>query len=203
VNDLLIGSQGPSSVAESGPTALASGEEIVLRAGGADDLEAVNRVIETAVMGWDLPDRLKRLSLPLYRYTPQDLVHLNLLLAVDWSEGVVGVAAVEPAEGSSFCPARSALLLHGLYVTPRRQGKGIGGALLNGVTSALSGSERDGLLVKAHSSAAGFFEAQGFVRLPVSDARRDYPHSFWLERLSTDGSEPQGRGALAQNTKIG
>lgn len=39
-------------------------EHMTLRPATADDLEAVNRVIENAVMTWDLPDRVKRLASP-------------------------------------------------------------------------------------------------------------------------------------------
>ncbi len=40
--------------------------DIDIRLAGHADLEAINRVIEVAVMTWDLPDRVKRLSLPAY-----------------------------------------------------------------------------------------------------------------------------------------
>ncbi len=38
-------------------------------------LDAINHVIEAAVMIWDLPERVKRLSLSSYYYTEQDLNH--------------------------------------------------------------------------------------------------------------------------------
>ena len=44
-----------------------------LRPAAPDDLEEVNQVIEAAVMTWDLTERVKRLSLPSYRYNAHDL----------------------------------------------------------------------------------------------------------------------------------
>ncbi|GAB6039601.1 hypothetical protein [Endothiovibrio diazotrophicus] len=35
-----------------------------LHRAGPADLEAINRVVEGAVMSWQLPERVKRLSLP-------------------------------------------------------------------------------------------------------------------------------------------
>jgi hypothetical protein len=53
-----------------------TGHHPILRRASANDLDAVNRVIETAVMGWVLPERVKRLSLPGYRYAAHDLENL-------------------------------------------------------------------------------------------------------------------------------
>ena len=37
-------------------------------------LDAINRVIESAVLGWDLAERVKRLVLPSYRLS---LIHIS------------------------------------------------------------------------------------------------------------------------------
>lgn len=150
-----------------------------LRCGTAVDLDAANRVIEAAVMTWALPERVKRLSLPSYRYQPHDLDHLDLLLAEEHSVGVVGVAAWEPADPKD-CPTGSrALLLHGIYVAPDRQRNGIGARLLAAAEAAARDRGYDGLLVKAHPTAEAFFLARGLERLAVLDPARDYPHRFW------------------------
>ena len=44
-------------------------------------LDAINRVIESAVLGWNLAERVKRLVLPSYRYTPLDVQHLSFAVA--------------------------------------------------------------------------------------------------------------------------
>jgi hypothetical protein len=50
--------------------------EISIRTARESDLGALNEVIEACVMGWNLPERVKRLSLGSYRYQPHDLAHL-------------------------------------------------------------------------------------------------------------------------------
>ena len=71
--------------------------DIGIRPAGQADLEAINRVIEAAVMTWHLPDRVKRLSLPAYRYDSVDLVHLDIVLAEDSRQNIIGIAAWEQA----------------------------------------------------------------------------------------------------------
>ena len=75
----------------------------LLRPANADDLSAVNAVIESAVMTWKLPERVKRLAMSTYLYTAHDLEHLHLMLAEDRAAAIVGVAAWEPAAARD-CP---------------------------------------------------------------------------------------------------
>lgn len=152
---------------------------IQIRAATTSDLPAINQVIEAAVMTWDLPERVKRLSLPSYRYHELDLKHLIMVVAETDAAGIVGVAAWEPAEAKD-CPAgQSGMLLHGLYVDPSAQGSGIGSALFNDAEAAAHIARVDGLLVKAQVDAAGFFTARGMRRMTPGDARRDYAHRYW------------------------
>jgi hypothetical protein len=65
--------------------------DIDIRLAGQADLEAINRVIEAAVMTWDLSDRVIRLSLPVYRYDCVDLDHLDIVLAEDRRQNVIGL----------------------------------------------------------------------------------------------------------------
>lgn len=160
-------------------------DAIHLRAGSAGDLAAVNAVIEQAIRGWNLPDRVLRLSLPSYRYSEHDLEFLELIVAVDAAGAIVGVAGFEPADPAD-CPARArALLLHGLYVRPELQRAGIGRRLLDAVAATACERGYDALLIKAQADSAGFFAAQGCETLVVSDGARDYPYRFW-KRCSGD-----------------
>jgi hypothetical protein len=70
---------------------------IDIRPAHADDLAALNGVVERAFMTWPLPDRVKRLSLPSYRYHAHDLQHLQVVVAEDGQRDIVGVAAWEAA----------------------------------------------------------------------------------------------------------
>jgi len=152
-----------------------------LRPATLADLDAVNTVIERAVMTWNLPERVKRLTLPSYRYQPHDLDHLQLKVAERAGAGIVGVAAWEPANPRDLPAGKTGLLLHGLYVDPAQQRAGIGRRLLDAAVVTARERGFNGLLVKARPEAEGFFVARGLTPLPVTDAERDYPHRFWME----------------------
>ena len=102
--------------------------KVNLRVAKREDLDAINAVIEAAVMNWCLPERIKRLALPSYRYTNIDYEHLEILVAEIVDTGIVGVAACEMADPEEV-PGQQALLLHGLYVRPNVQHQGIGSQL--------------------------------------------------------------------------
>jgi GNAT superfamily N-acetyltransferase len=160
--------------------------DIRLRIGTAEDLPAINRVIDAAVMGWDLPERVKRLALPGYRYEAHDLEFLELIVATDAQDRIVGVAGCEPADPADTPEGRHALLLHGLFVLPELQRHGIGRRLLREAERRAQSGGFDSLLVKAQREASAFFTAQGMDALPVQDSRRDYAHRYW-KRLATVG----------------
>lgn len=145
----------------------------------SEDLPAINRVIETAVMGWSLPERVKRLSLASYRYTPTDLAYLSIHIASN-SDRVLGVAAWETADPADLAEGQSGLLLHGIYVDAAQQRQGVGRQLWRVAVNAAQQQGLDGLLVKAIRDAEGFFRAMGMQSLPVNDENRDYAHRYWL-----------------------
>lgn len=131
-------------------------------------------------MDWDLPERVKRLSLPSYRYSEHDLQMLELVVAEDESGTIIGVAGWEEAEAGDLPGGQTGLLLHGLYVDPKRQHCGIGSRLFEAAVHAARARGVDGVLVKAQTDAEGFFLKLGLEKLPVQDARRDYARRLWL-----------------------
>ena len=151
-----------------------------LRPARSDDFDALNGVIERAVMTWNLAERVKRLSLPSYRYHAHDQLHLHIVVAEDADHAIVGVAAWEPASPRDLPAEQNGLLLHGLYVDPARQHRGIGSRLLAAAADAARAQGLDGVLVKAQADANGFFAARGLQHMPVADPLRDYPHRYWL-----------------------
>ncbi|MET0069679.1 MAG: GNAT family N-acetyltransferase [Candidatus Thiodiazotropha sp.] len=159
---------------------MGNSENIIIRPMEREDLDSVNAIIEACVMGWDLPERVKRLSLGSYRYTEHDLDHLTAYVAVITGGEIAGVAAWEPADANDLPQSKQGMLLHGLYAAPNHQGLGIGSRLINSALVAARVQGMDGLLVKAQSDAAGYFQSRGFANLPVENPERDYPHRWWL-----------------------
>lgn len=155
--------------------------EIRLRRLGAEDLAEANRVIEAAIMIWDLPARVKRLAMPTYRYHEHDLDHLTLVGATTADGVIVGVVAWEPAAPRDVPDEGHGLLLHGIYVSPDRLGTGIGSRLLDAAIDAARAGGFDGLLAKAVPSAQGFFSARGLQRVPAKLPENDYPYRFWKD----------------------
>jgi GNAT superfamily N-acetyltransferase len=185
---------GSASVLDDAAAAVGASAGLRIRPATAADLPFLNGVVERAVMTWKLPERVKRLALPSYRYHAHDLDHQRLLVA-EWPDvGIVGVAALEEADPRDLPGALTGLLLHGLYVDPAWQGQGIGSRLLAAACVACRESGHAGLLVKAQPDAAAFFQARGLLRLAVKDPDRDYPYRYWLpadshtENAVTDAS---------------
>lgn len=152
--------------------------KILIRPAAITDLDALNRVIESAVMSWKLPERVKRLSLPSYRYDAMDFKALDIVVALHGKE-IVGVAAWETADPKETPVEGPALLLHGIYVDPERHRLGIGRLLFREAIGAMHAHGYAGLLVKAQASADGFFLSQGMHRLEPADPDRDYANRFW------------------------
>ena len=151
---------------------------------GQADLEAINRVIESAVMTWHLPDRVKRLSLPCYRYDSVDLDHFDIVLAKHGMKNIIGIAAWEQADAKELPAGSRALSLHGLYVHPSHHQQGIGSILFRVVEEAVCNRGFDGLLIKAQQGANGFFISQGMQRLQTNDPLHQYANRFWKSAAS-------------------
>ncbi|MGD8743293.1 MAG: GNAT family N-acetyltransferase [Granulosicoccaceae bacterium] len=151
---------------------------ICLRSATQHDLARINRIIEAAIMTWNLPERVKRLALPTYRYDEMDLQHLEIVVAED-NDNMVGVAAWEDASAADLPEGLSGLLLHGIYVLPGQWRQGTGQRLFAAAEQAVKNRQKHGLLVKAQQDAEGFYLNMGMQRLPVSDEQRDYANRFW------------------------
>jgi GNAT superfamily N-acetyltransferase len=155
--------------------------QLELRLAIAVDLGTVNAVIERAVMTWKLPERVKRLAMPSYRYSGYDLKCLHIVVAEDSVIGIVGVAAWEPAAVHDCPQGCRGLQLHGIYVDPDQQRRGVGARLLSAAGTAAREGCYDGLLVKAQVDAEGFFGKQGLQKVPPLHSDRDSPRRLWLD----------------------
>jgi len=154
-------------------------EAITLRKAIAGDLAAINNVIDAAIMTWNLPARVKRLSLSSYQYAEHDLDSLELMVTENSQQQITGVVAWEHADPKDVPVGKNALLLHGIYVDPQYQHQGIGSLLLATAEKDARDRNYDGILVKAQSSAVEFFLKQGMKPLPVKNEKRDYAHRYW------------------------
>ena len=150
---------------------------IKIRSANVGDLDVINRVIEVAVMSWQLPERVKRLALPSYRYNEMDLKYYSLVVAED-NKKVLAVAAWDTDIHQGKDGSRG-LLLHGIYVQPEYQRNGIGSRLFREVEDAVRDSKLDGVLVKAQNDAVEFFLCQGMQKLATDDLQRDYENRYW------------------------
>lgn len=138
---------------------------------GRKDLEAINDVIAEAVLAWPLPERMKRLTLPLLCYDEVDLGHFHAI-------GAYGLDRTLLPHGLFGIAVWDQDLLHGLYVRPQAQGHGIGRWLLESVASHARQAGIARLLVKAERVSAGYFQRQG---LTAAGSESAYPYAFYLD----------------------
>ena len=108
-----------------------------------------------------------------------DFNHLEMVVAEDDMQNIMGIAAWEQADAKDTPAGQTALLLHGIYVDPAHHHQGIGHQLFRTAEEAARNHQYAGLLVKAQAAASGFFLAQGMNRLPVEDTLRHYAYRFW------------------------
>ncbi len=152
---------------------------IKIRKANQNDLDKINNVITTAIDTWNLTERVKRISLPLYRYQQHDFKHVQIMAAEGDNDCILGIAALEQSDTSGLPDEGSSSTLQGLYVYPDHHRKGIGSLLLQSIEEIAVATATEGLLVKAQPEAVSFFEGRGFKLLPVEDTSRDYPYRLW------------------------
>ena len=133
---------------------------ITLRPAVSADAAAIGAVFDAAVRaGWTYLGEL--IAEPMF--TPQDWDQLVadhmppnvLLVAVDETDGIVGYAAVHPADGEMFL----------LFVHPARAGRGIGRKLLAAADDALraAGCQEAFLFVhEQNERALAVYKAAGY-----------------------------------------
>ncbi len=142
----------------------------------ATALSMINHVIADATAVWPLPERLKRLALPVLRYVSADFDGFEFAGMRNDHE-LLGVAAWGEC-GLHLGPAgQRGALLHGLYVAGAHQRSGIGRALLGHVATQAGRRGAVGLLVKAQRVSVDFFEKAGLQALQQAN----YPHCFWFD----------------------
>lgn len=158
----------------------AAGDAAFLRPGVAGDLDAINAVVERAVMTWKVAERVKRLALPAYRYAAHDLDVFAFIVAEAAGHGVAGVAAIEPADPRDLPEGARGLYLHGLYVDPALHRRGLGARLFAAALDHACRQGADGVLVKAQRDAEAFFRNRGMRPLERDGGHATYPRRYWI-----------------------
>jgi N-acetylglutamate synthase-like GNAT family acetyltransferase len=152
---------------------------IKLRGADPSDLHSINSLIAAAIGTWRLADRVKRISLPLYRYHAHDLQDMQIVVAHCGDGEILGSAALEQAYTSNMFDGLPTSLLHGIYVAPNLHRNGVGSRLLEKIETLARYQGIEALLVKARPEAISFFSARGFGKLSTRDDREEYPHQFY------------------------
>lgn len=155
---------------------------LLIRSATTADLDAINRIIAAAIMTWDLPERVKHLILPSYKYNVMDLQHMSVVVAVQ-QDTLCGVAAWEPAKQLDAPKDKTALLLHGIYIDPAYFRQGIGSELFQAAEQAARQLQLDGIVVKAQKGSEPFYTAMGLQKLAVADSLRGFENRYWKESL--------------------
>ncbi|TNF36725.1 MAG: GNAT family N-acetyltransferase [Gammaproteobacteria bacterium] len=154
---------------------------LTLRQASVSDLHEINRIIEAAIMTWPLPDRVKRLSLPSYKYSELDLKYLTIMVAETTEGEMAGVAAWQLADSKDLPKNKTALLLHGIYVDPSMHRQGIGTRLFKAAEDAADELQLNGLLVKAKVGSEEFYKVHGMKKLTVENEGREFVNRYWKE----------------------
>ena len=153
--------------------------KVKLRPATKEDLLFINGIIEAAVMSWSLPERVKRLSMPGYRYDAAALESVEMQVASDSDGDIVGVVAWCEPDESIALDDRQSLLLHGVFVDTTSHRQGVGRKLVDTALAQAKEKSLDGLLVHVQPDALAFFQALAFEQLPVVDEEVDYKHRYW------------------------
>lgn len=125
----------------------------------------INWVVEQAIRSWKVADRVRRLALPSLRYSESDLRDMTFVLLDDDKGEAVATAAWEKSETSGSANESRNVLLHGLYVLPRWQRRGLGSSLLEFVVLWAAINGIDSVNVRAWREAQPFFRRHGFQPL--------------------------------------
>ena len=170
--------------------------ELISRTLLRGDLPEINEVIQSSVERWPTTARLKRLSTGPLMYRDADLQDFEFLLCYK-AHACLGLAAWQP-DGSVVFPkpeplansepgqkAANAVLLHGLFVSAKAQGCGIGGLLLDELTRQARQRRFAGLFVRAERFSTSYFEQKGFRPLQDGDQPglepANYPHRYLMD----------------------
>lgn len=159
-------------------------DQLTIRPAVPGDLDTINAIIARAIQGWALPERVKRLTLPSLQYTTIDFDFQSLWLAV-YEQHPVAMSAWEDADSVDQHNYAPTLLLHGIYVDPSAQGRGVGRCLFAQAEVIARSRNLAAIVVKAQKGSEPFYRALGMVPMAVTDRARHFENRF-VKILSHD-----------------
>ena len=145
----------------------------------ASDLHTVNRVIHESLVSWGLPERVRRLATPSLSYNETDLQHMSVILMTNAEGAGIAVAAWEEASKREVPVNARGVLVHGLYVIPQYQRRGLGTRLIELVAKRLAEHRMDGMTVRAWRDSLAFFLSRGFAPMDADSDPDTYPRRLW------------------------
>ena len=146
---------------------------ISIRPATLADLPSINTIIESAVMGWDIPERVKRLSLSSLSYSADDFNYYQIMI-LEHDHVPTGVLTLDH---DTYRQDKTSLI-HGIYVAAGKQKKGIGNRLLAEAEMLARQQQSCNIMVKAQKDAAGFFEACGMQKLAIENEQQDFSSRY-------------------------
>lgn len=154
-------------------------EMISAHEANASDLHTVNRAIHESLVSWGLPERVRRLATPSLSYNETDLQHMTVILMTNAEGAGIAVAAWEEASSTEMPANARGVLLHGLYVIPHYQRRGLGTRLIELVAKRLTEQRMDGMSVRAWRDSIAFFLSRGFAPMDAECRPDIYPRRLW------------------------
>ncbi|MDJ0882376.1 MAG: GNAT family N-acetyltransferase [Gammaproteobacteria bacterium] len=140
------------------------------------DLFKINAIVRSSLWGWQLPERVKKLSLSSYLYDEADLNDLSIYLMKSDNE-VLGVLVLE-IPMMSCQKDRQDLSIHGLYIVPEHQRKGLGLKMLDFALNQAMDLGLSGMTVKSQKDATSFYLKAGFRLMRSYPKTREYENSL-------------------------
>ncbi len=131
-------------------------------------IDAVNAVLEGAVVSWGLTERGHRLAVPCLRFRGEDARHVGFV-TLDVGDLRPGAFAAWESIAAGAPDGGRTAVLHGLFVLPALQGRGVGTKTLKLAEETLGehGFNRVGL--RAWRDSAPFFLGRGYRPTPGGD----------------------------------
>ena len=139
------------------------------------DLVAINAIIKRAVMHWPMALRVRSRVVSILQYNSLDMASYTFFSA-KYDEFIMGAIALDFEYNANDRSCKE-LLLHGIYVEPAAQGRGIGRTLLDFAEGQAHEHNYNSVILRAERVSRGFFEQCGYTHSSPKTVD-DYPYVY-------------------------